>query len=325
MEREFPYLVEAHNERDLCSWIEANRDTIHKQTSTCGALLLRGFAVENETDFSKVVRSLSGEALDYVYRSTPRTAVGDGVYTATEYPAGVPIPQHNENAYQRDWPMRLIFFCMQPATGGGGETPLADIRKITSRIRQSIRDKFYSKRVMYVRNYRADLDLPWSTVFQTESKAEVEVYCRSHDIDYQWTSEDTLRTRQVCDALVSHPRTGDLLWFNQAHLFHPSNLGKKTRAFMSQTFAEEDFPRNSCYGDGSAFEETELDEIRDAFQQETVVFEWRAGDVLVLDNMLLSHGRTPYKGKRRVLAAMCDPYSARQAGGAAGVTAAQAP
>jgi hypothetical protein len=34
------------------------------------------------------------------------------------------------------------------------------------------------------------------------------------------------------------------------------------------------------------------------------MFDWRAGDVLLIDNILVSHGRRPYKGSRRVLAAL---------------------
>jgi alpha-ketoglutarate-dependent taurine dioxygenase len=35
-----------------------------------------------------------------------------------------------------------------------------------------------------------------------------------------------------------------------------------------------------------------------------VIFPWSAGDVLILDNMLMMHGRQPYEGERRVLVAM---------------------
>ena len=79
---------------------------------------------------------------------------------------------------------------------------------------------------------------------------------------------------------------------------------------MQKMFKDEDLPRNVMYGDETAIEESDLDNIRDAFHQETVTFEWHAGDILILDNMLISHGRTPFKGKRTVLASMFGPYSA---------------
>jgi alpha-ketoglutarate-dependent taurine dioxygenase len=308
-----PYVVNAGSQTGPQTWIKTNRSFIDSTLDQCGALLLRGFSVTAEPEIKEIVNLFSSQPLDYVYRSTPRTSLGHGIYTATEYPPGLTIPQHNENAYQREWPLRLLFFCEYPAQGGGGRTPLADSVKVTNRIDPAIRTRFSEKKVMYIRNYRKDLDLPWQTVFQTDSREKVEEFCREHDIAYQWTGPDSLRTKQVCQAFAQHPRTGATVWFNQAHLFHPSGLDKQTRAVMSSMFREEDFPRNAAYGDGTPLDQAELENVREAFRQETTSFEWKAGDVLIVDNMLVSHGRTPFKGKRRVLVGMCDLYSPQQA------------
>jgi alpha-ketoglutarate-dependent taurine dioxygenase len=308
-----PLITEARSNLDLPSWFAQNRDSVDKDVLHHGAVLLRGFDMSSEAQFATFVEVFSGHRLDYIYRSTPRTETAPGIYTATEYLAGQVIPQHNENAFQRDWPMRLVFFCLYPADGGGGETPLAHSARVTERIDPHIRKKFLEKGVMYIRNYGGGIDLPWQTVFQTESAADVELYCRNHDIDFEWTSSDRLRTRQVCQGLAIHPSTRKTVWFNQAHLFHPSNLTPATRHALCELLKSEDnFPRNSRYGDGTPFKPTELENIREAFRQETNVFSWKAGDVLLIDNMLVSHGRNPYKGKRRVLTAMCDPFSLSQ-------------
>jgi hypothetical protein len=78
---------------------------------------------------------------------------------------------------------------------------------------------------------------------------------------------------------------------------------------MLEMFKEDEFPRNVTYGDGSAIAEADLENIREAFKQEITIFQWRTGDVLIVDNMLVSHGRNPYKGKRRVLVGMFDQFS----------------
>jgi alpha-ketoglutarate-dependent taurine dioxygenase len=312
MEKKLPYIVTAESNDDIQSWTNANRSWIDKALDDHGAILLRSFRISSEPEFRALVNAFSIQPLQYIYGSTPRTSLGGGIYTATEYPSGLTIPQHNENAYQREWPLRLLFFCEQPATGGGGQTPLADSLKVTQRIPASIQKRFNDKKVMYIRNYRKGIDLPWQTVFQTESKTEVEGFCRSHDIFYEWTGPDSLRTRQICQAFAQHPRTGVTIWFNQAHLFHPSSLDKRTRAAMREMLAEEDFPRTAAYGDGSPLDERELEDIREAFKQEIVTFQWQAKDVLIVDNMLVSHGRTPYKGKRRVLVGMYDRFSSER-------------
>src|SRR6267142_716839 len=92
-----------------------------------------------------------------------------------------------------------------------------------------IRELFARKGVMYVRNYGSGFDLSWEEVFQTTSKLEVESYCKSVEIDFEWLEEDQLRTRQTCQAIARHPRTGEMVWFNQAHLFHLSRLKPEIR------------------------------------------------------------------------------------------------
>jgi alpha-ketoglutarate-dependent taurine dioxygenase len=293
----------------LPDWINANKALLDRQLTEHGAVLFRDFHFDGEEEFQSIVTQLCDHTLSYVYRSTPRTQVGANVYTATEYPAHMSIPFHNETAYARDWPTRLIFYCVLPAEEGG-ETPIADTVKVTMRIPAEILDKFAKKRVMYVRNYGTGVDLDWPTVFQTSDKAEVEHYCTDHGIEFEWWGNGCLRTRQVCQAVASHPYTGKLIWFNQAHLFHVSSLDEKTRKSMLKIYKESELPRNTYYGDGSPIEDTVLDQIRASYEAERVVFPWKANDVLVVDNMLVSHARNPFKGKRRVLVGMGDAYSA---------------
>ena len=292
----------------LAEWIRHNRPDVEFYLSEHGGILFRNFDFSDPKAFEHVVDSVSSEALDYIYRSTPRTALGNKIYTATEYPPKQKIPLHNESAYQRDWPMRLLFYCVQPAEQGG-ETVIADMHKVTARIDPKIREAFVGKGVTYVRNYVSGLDLSWQTVFQTENKAEVEQYCREHEIAFEWKPDDCLRTRQVCHVMAHHPETDDYLWFNQAHLFHISSLEAKPRAAMLAVFGEDELPRNACYGDGSPLEEEMLEHIREAFRSETISFPWQAGDVLLIDNMLVAHGRNSFQGPRKVLVAMTDSYS----------------
>ncbi len=293
----------------LIEWVHEHCEMVQNKISEVGAILFRGFDVHGQSEFEAVFDHLFGQKLDYVYRTTPRTQVGKGVYTATEYPPRVSIPFHNENSYQRDWPMRLAFFCVKPADQGG-ETPIANSVRVTARIDGAIREKFQRKKVMYVRNYRPGFDIPWQTVFQTENKEEVEAYCQQHGIDCEWKGSDWLRTRQICHAIAIHPKTRQAIWFNQAHLFHVSSLDERTRRGLLSLYGEEGLPRNSYYGDGAPIEEEVLANVRDAYSGEASVFQWSPNDLLLLDNMLVAHGRNPYKGERKILVSMATPYSA---------------
>jgi len=293
---------------NLTEWVRKHSQVVHRKISEVGAILFRGFEVHGQSEFEAVFDHLFGQKLDYVYRTTPRTQVGKGVYTATEYPPRVSIPFHNENSYQRDWPMRLAFFCVKPAEQGG-EPPIADSVRVTARIDRTIREKFERKKVMYVRNYRPGVDIPWQSVFQTENKEEVEAYCRQHEIACEWKGNNWFRTQQICHAIAIHPKTGQAIWFNQAHLFHVSSVDERTRRGLLSIYGEEGLPRNAYYGDGVPIEEDALRNIREAYKAETSVFQWCANDLLLLDNMLIAHGRNPYQGERKILVSMANPYS----------------
>lgn len=267
-----------------------------------GAILFRGFNVDRAS-FCEFVDTVGGDRLNYTYRSTPRTSVADRLYTATNYPSDREIPLHCENAYQSEWPLLVAFYCEQPALEGG-ETPLADIIKVTERIGDRLLDQFRRRKVRYVRNYTDGVDLQWTEVFQTESLSDVEHFCKEHNIELTLGQGDSFRTAQTCQGTAIHPRLNIELWFNQAHLFHVSSFGPKFAQDMIDAFGWEGLPRNATYGDGAEISPEDLKSIRDAFKAETVMFGWQKNDLLLVDNMQVAHGRRPYVGPRTVLVAM---------------------
>lgn len=307
-ESTLPLVIKAAEERGLPAYLQEHKEQVRADLLKHGAILFRNFDLKTIADFEAASGLFSTELLEYVYRSSPRTEVGAKVFTATEYPPIATIPLHNENAFQRDWPMKIMFFCVtSPKTGG--ETTLGDCRKVTRRIRPEIFAEFSEKKVMYVRNYGSGIDLPWENVFQTKDKAVVETFCAKHDIAFEWNEDGGLRTRQVCQGVSRHPVTGETLWFNQAHLFHVSSLDAPTHEALLEIFTEEELPRNAYFGDGSKIDLSVLQEIREAYEGEVVRFPWEAGDFLLVDNMLTAHGRSPFTGDRKILVSMAQPRS----------------
>lgn len=292
----------------LDAWASNNSEWIEANLLRYGVLLFRNFPVSNDFDLESFIQSIAGNLIEYSYRSTPRSQVRGKIYTSTEYPPEQSIPLHNEMAYSLNWPMKIWFFCVKAAEQGG-ETPIADSRKVFQRIDPRIKERFIEKKILYVRNYGEGLDLQWKNVFQTTDKLEVEAYCRQAGIDFEWKDGNRLSTRQVCQAVATHPKTGDEVWFNQAHLFHVSSLKSEVRESLLSMFKEEDLPRNAFYGDGSKIEASVVEEINEIYQQETVTFSWEKSDILMLDNMLFAHGRKPFIGSRKVLVGMAEPFS----------------
>lgn len=295
----------AVKELDTVIWASQNRQLIETELARHGAILFRHFDLRTVDKFEQFIKAISGELLEYSYASTPRSQISGNIYTSTEYPAEQSIPLHNEMSYSRRWPMKIWFFCLKAAAQGGA-TPIADSSKVFERISEDVRNRFMEKKVMYVRNYGDGVDLQWQKVFGTTNRAAVEAYCRKAGIEVEWKDGNRLRTKQTCQAVAVHPKTGKTVWFNQAHLFHLSSLSPEVCASLEEEFTEDDLPRNAYYGDGSRIESAALDEIRKAYLQEKISFEWEERDVLMLDNMSVAHGREPYVGSRKVVVGMAE-------------------
>ena len=285
----------------------AQRAQIEAWLANAGAVLLRGAQVPGAEGFRTFARSFGQPLLSYEFGSTPRTDLGAGVFTSTEYPAHRSIPLHNEQSYTRPWPMKLWFYC-ELAAQSGGETPIADSRRVYARVPARIRERFERDGLLYVRNYGNGLDVDWPRVFGTDDAREVERMCDRRGIRYEWSAEGQLRTSERVQATARHPRTGELVWFNQAHLFHISGLPEEEREVLLEVCGPENLPRNVYFGDGTSIEDGLLDEMRALLASEQVVFPWRTGDVLMLDNMLVAHAREPFSGPRKVLVAMAESY-----------------
>ncbi len=304
-----PLLVEARVPGlDLAAWAAGQRELIEDHLLRHGGLLFRGFAMAEPSQLEALIHAVSGEALEYRERSSPRSSVEGRIYTSTDYPPSYPIFLHNENSYQSVWPLKIFFFCRQPA-GQGGATPIADCRRVFAAIEPRVRERFVEKGWMYVRNFGDGFGLDWRTVFQTDDRSAVEEHCRRTGIEVEWKEGGRLRTRAVRPAVTPHPKTGEALWFNHATFFHVSTLAPDIREALLAEFAEDELPANTYYGDGSPIEPETLDHLRALYDRETLSFPWQRGDVLLLDNMMVAHGRAPYSGERQILVGMSEPMS----------------
>ncbi|HEU4963907.1 MAG TPA: TauD/TfdA family dioxygenase [Bacilli bacterium] len=293
---------------EVTSWVQANRPFVDQVLLQYGGILFRGFGIDSQERFDAFVSGTCEQLLDYNESSSPRTRLSNKVYTSTEHPQEQKILLHNELSYSSVWPLR-IWFCSVTQAGQGGETPIADMRRVYRQIRPEVRERFERLGWMLVRNYGDGFGLPWQEVFHTEDKAVVEAYCRQHQIEFEWKDEQRLRTRQVRKAVRPHPVTGEALWFNHAAFWHESSLPSEVREMMLTLFASDELPYNTYYGDGSPIEDEVAAGLLAAYDAETVEFPWERGDLLMLDNMLVAHGRNPFVGKRQTLVAMGEPFS----------------
>lgn len=269
------------------------------------ALVFRDFGVTPE-ELDAVMDELLPNRLAYVHGNSPRTKVGKNVYTSTEYPQEFTISMHNEMSYAYAWPSRLLFFCQQ-RPGTGGATPVVDGVRWLAALDPEVREAFKDG-VRYTQNLHGGMGLgkSWQDTFETQDRAEVESFLATTGSTWEWKADGGLRVHQDRQATIKHPVTGDEVWFNQADQWHPAGLGDETAKALAQIMPAEDLPQNVTFADGTPIPAEYAVQIRDRGLDSAVDVDWRTGDLMLIDNVAVGHGRRPFTGARRILVAMCD-------------------
>lgn len=280
----------------LKNWLKDHLPEVEEELIKYGAILFRGFDVPTREEFQEVMKQFGHEFLSYKDRSSPRSEVKENLYNSTVHPADQVINMHNELSYSHTWPQKIAFYCFKEASEGG-ETPIADVRKVLSHFDEAMQAEFKEKGILYRRLLQKGIGLHWQEVYQTEDKSVVEEYCKAHQLDYTWLDNDRLEIKWHRPAVRQHPETNEEVWFNHGYFFNFQALAPDIRAAFT---GADELPFNTYYGDSSAIQETYLENIRKAYETESVYFPWKHGDILLLDNILTAHGRNSYKGDREI-------------------------
>lgn len=302
---------QADSTTTLPDFAERHEGDIAAELTTCGAILFRGFSEISDAEFRNILMRFGGPVLEYSERSSPRQQISDRVYSSTEYAADQEIFFHNENSYQVAWPKLLGFICRE-AADSGGETLVADCRSVLAGMDHAILAEFARHGWSYCRNFYPGLGLPWQEVFGTSDRAEVDRYCQSHELQADWIGESRLRVfsgRRA--AIATHPVTGQSVWFNHAAFFHYSTLPAEISETLYGGMAMEDLPSNSYLGNREAISRESMEAVRQAYRAASQSVAWAQDDVLLIDNMLVAHARSPFGGNRRISVAMAGVIEAK--------------
>ncbi|MEO0425604.1 MAG: TauD/TfdA family dioxygenase, partial [Pseudomonadota bacterium] len=298
-----PWCVQARgSDADLVAWVRAERDAVSEALARHGVVLFRGGPFHEEANFEALGRALLGE-LYGEYGDLPRSQVSRRVYGSTPYPADRAIRFHSESSHLTTWPTRILFGCVVPSQTRG-ETPLADGRVVLEALPAQVRARFVEQGLRYSRTFTDGLDVRWQDFFRTDSRDEVEAACAQTGTACEWDTDGTLHIADVRTAVCDHPDHGWPVWFNQIALHHPAYLDAGVREALLAKFGVERLPRNVTYGDGSPIGEADLAAMDRAYDQARVEFPWQRGDVLLVDNERVAHGRNPFTGERRIIVAM---------------------
>jgi len=295
--------------QELNSWLKNNRQDIAAFLRETGGVLFRGFQLGSAEDFAGALAALSFNRKSYIAGNNPRSEILDRVYLSTTYPPSWKITLHSEMSHLRHAPAMVAFFCKEPPAEAG-ETAFCSTELLLEKMPAPILKKMQSKGIAYVKRMKAQgsgfhFGRSWQEVFLSQDREFAEQYCREHGIEASW-EKDTLVAKFHRPATAPHPTLAKEVWFNQGEQWHHSNIQPEVRQFLYGKLGAEHFPHHAQFGDGEQFSASDLEEIRNTYDQECHLHQWQRGDLLILDNFLMAHGRMPFRGRREVFFAMGD-------------------
>jgi alpha-ketoglutarate-dependent taurine dioxygenase len=328
-----PQVVEADGARslvELCAFVTAERNRLRDEMLKRGGILLRGFEVNEPAGFAEIIGALGYRPEEEnPFDTSPRSKVAENVYTSTDTPDAYPILAHNENSFLNERPRMISFFCLvEPRRYG--ETPLFDSRAAAIALDPGVRAKLEEKKVCYRRRlpkkrpgWAPVMNRDWEEAFGTRDRDEIEAMVTAQGMTCHWHPNGrVLHTENVVNPLPRHPDTGDQCLNLQA--FHRTSIlqdldevrSRQSRLHNASLkmglrilYALDVMPMQILYGDRTPIPADEMAEIRRATWDHSVLFRWKKGDVLVLDNILTGHGRMNVEGPRKILASFADPVS----------------
>jgi alpha-ketoglutarate-dependent taurine dioxygenase len=267
-----------------------------------GALLLRGFALDLDSFVDFTNRCCPGFST-YVgggirFRALNRDSLGAGgtVMSTTGSSQSFPIPVHGEMYYQKQRPDVLWFYCQQ-APSEHGQTIVADGRLVFERLSPATREILCSKRLRYIRELSAE---DWATSFMTEDPGELKRICDANDLALEVRPDRSVRIEYLAPA-VFPAGEGRHALINSAILlweFERAVVSGAAAAVLGAG-APEKPPMVVRFEDGQEIPEAIMREIEQASDSATVRLNWRNGDVAMVDNRFVMHGRRKTVGAER--------------------------
>ncbi len=305
--------------KDVAQWLTRDQSALEVRLLDHGGILLRNFPLKTAEDIEIISNAIGSYQFDYIAGATPRTAISGKIFESTRWPAFYKIKLHNEMSYMRDYPAKIMFFS-RVAAQSGGETIIADMRKVYQEIRSDVRESIEKKGVCYIRNFKNrsktidklksmignNMHRSWQDAFSVERRDQLEALCVKLGLQFRWLNDGSVTVANSMPGIIEHPATKEKIWFNQTSSFHPNRRSLGLLHYYVKWFYwnKDHLPFNARYGDGSEIPIEHLYHICDILDRNTIAFPWKKGDLLILDNRLVAHGRNPFKGPREVMVSM---------------------
>lgn len=281
-----------------------NINEARKVLRESGSVALMNAGLNKPSDLSEILFDIFEKdcLIPYTDRVSPRTTLHENVYTSTEYSANASIFFHSENCSKSSWPQYIAFYC-KTKPPESGNTTVSSVREVTKSVPSEIRSKFIQKNILHIRNLGGMVGNSIKDNFGIDDRISVDKICADSLIEPEWVGEDQLKLKYLRKPITIHPQTKEELWFNNIVYWDIVSLDKPLQRALKRR-PEEHLPFKTYFQDGSPIPQEWMTLMADLYRNAQIPFEWEEDCLLILDNMLFTHGRETYSGEREVWTAM---------------------
>lgn len=298
---EFPGVVPGGG--DLAAFLSANKGAVNAALADAGALVFRGFDVPDPRAFDAAIEGYGEAGFTYEdsLSNAVRTNVTPRVFTANEAPPTTEIFLHHEMAQTPLYPAKLFFYC-EIAPGSGGATPLCRSDWVLERLAEQSPEfvaRLEEEGVRYTNVMPGSDDAgsgqgrSWRSTLSVGDEAEAEARLKELGYSWDWLDDGSLRVTTAALPAVRTLEDGRKTFFNQL-----------IAAFRGWADSRNDPNKAITFGGGEAITSEDMAPAIALADEFTHDLAWQAGDVALIDNFIVMHGRRPFEGKRRVLASL---------------------
>jgi len=262
-----------------------------------GVVLFRGFDADLAA-FTALTKHVNTAPLEHTIRYSRKT-VGDDDTIVAALPGRHHIALHGEMYYMPRHPDLLWFMC-QTAPTQGGETTLCNGARFLEALPSATREAFEGRKIRY-RHVRKEAD--WQRGFGVQTADEVLARLRERwGVEPERAKVDgdgNLSFDVIVDAIVRSKDGTRRAFVNALCTMRDYFAGARDASLLPPTMSI-----RVAWEDGSPIAADMLAEIDRIGEGASDLVSWRPGDVVVIDNSWVLHGRRPFEGTRE-LASCC--------------------
>ena len=271
--------------RDNINILDLDREEIINLFKSYGVLLFRGFENSVAT-FTQFTNTLSKDFRDYTGGVFNRRVINGNATILSVNDFNDEIKLHGEMYYQQDIPLMLWFFCAHPASQDG-ETIICDGRQFFNELSSPLKELFSHKKLKYCGHLDKEV---WQKRYKTTDLKVVEQTCRSNNLLWQINEDESIDVQYVCPAI------------------HPSRCGKYSTFISSLLPAKHRYQNTVFFDDDSEITDDIVSELNEVAERITTEISWKTGDILMVDNTRIMHGRRAFSDPQRdIYLRLCSP------------------